>query len=68
MVVSANSTRSGAIEAGLKRLQHSRAHIIGTVLTKFEMNKSGYGYDYNYSYEYGAGSEAADQRSSTATF
>ena len=65
MVVSANSTRNGAIEAGLKRLQHSRAHIIGTVLTKFEMNKSGYGYDYNYSYEYGTGSEAADQRSST---
>lgn len=67
LVACANSTRTGAIEAGLKRLQHSRAHILGTVLTKYEMNKSGYGYNYNYSYEYGAGagSDSADQQSTT---
>jgi len=61
MVVSANSTRKAAVEAGLKRLQHSRANVLGMVLTKYEMNKSGYGYDYNYSYnyEYGAGSDEA---------
>ena len=67
LVASAGITRSGAVEAGLKRLRHSRAHILGTVLTKFDMNKSGYGYgyDYHYSYEYGASSDAGDHQVST---
>ena len=56
LVVSANSTRKGGLEAGLKRLSHSRASILGSILTMFEMKKAGYGYsyDYHYSYEYGA--------------
>lgn len=53
LVVSANTTRKGALEACLKRLQHARANILGTVFTKIEMGKGGYGYDYHYSYDYG---------------
>ncbi|MDO8862431.1 polysaccharide biosynthesis tyrosine autokinase [Haliea sp. E1-2-M8] len=56
LVVQANSTRQGAVEAALKRLRHSRANVLGAVMTKFDMSKSsyGYGYDYQYSYSYGA--------------
>jgi len=64
LVASAGNTTRGALEAGLKRLQHSRAHILGTVLSKFDMNKTGYGYDYHYSYDYGASGDAGDQQTS----
>jgi len=61
MVVAANSTRLGAVEAGLKRLRHSRARVLGSVLTKFDLSKAsyGYGYDYQYSYSYGGTSAEA---------
>jgi polysaccharide biosynthesis transport protein len=62
LVVSANSTRSGALEASLKRLCHSRANILGSVLTKLDLNKSSYGYDYHYSYDYGAGDDDKNYR------
>jgi len=65
LVVSANNTHKGAVEAGLKRLQHSRANVLGTVLTMHEMNKAGYGYDYNYNYnyDYGSGSDEDEDES-----
>ncbi|MEM1154955.1 MAG: polysaccharide biosynthesis tyrosine autokinase [Pseudomonadota bacterium] len=56
LVAAAGSTRTGGIEAGLKRLRHTRTNILGTVLTKFPMDKANYGYDYHYSYSYGASS------------
>ena len=63
LVVAANSTRQGAVEAALKRLRHSRANVLGAVMTKFDMSKAsygyGYGYDYQYSYSYGASPEQA---------
>jgi polysaccharide biosynthesis transport protein len=63
LVVAANSTRQGAVEAALKRLRHSRANVLGAVMTKFDMSKAsygyGYGYDYQYSYSYGATPEQA---------
>lgn len=64
LVVSANDTRKAAVEAGLKRLQHSRANVLGMVLTRYQMNKAGYGYDYNYNYqyEYGGDTDATDAR------
>ena len=51
----ANNVKALGFILGVKRLKHSRANILGTVLTKFDLNKStyGYGYDYNYSYSYG---------------
>ena len=61
LVVAANSTRQGAVEASLKRLRHSRSNVLGAVMTKFDMSKAsyGYGYDYQYSYSYGASPEQA---------
>ena len=63
-VAAAGYARTGGVEAGLKRLRHSRANILGTVLTKFDLNKSnhgyGYGYDYAYSYNYGGGAEPGE--------
>ncbi|TDG12866.1 polysaccharide biosynthesis tyrosine autokinase [Seongchinamella unica] len=56
LVVAAGQARNGGVEAGLKRLQHSRANVLGTVLTKLDLNKSSYGYgaDYGYAYSYGS--------------
>lgn len=63
LVVAANSTRQGAVEAALKRLRHSRSNVLGAVMTKFDMSKAsygyGYGYDYQYTYSYGATPEQA---------
>ena len=60
-VVAANTARRGGVEAGLKRLRHSRANVLGMVLTKFDMSRSsygyGYGYSYNYAYHYSYGAE-----------
>lgn len=65
LVVSANSTRQGAVEAAVKRLYHSRANLLGTVMTKFDISKAGYGYgygyDYQYTYSYGAGPDTAGE-------
>jgi capsular exopolysaccharide synthesis family protein len=61
LVVTANSTRRGAVEAALKRLGHSRSNVLGAVLTKFDLSKAsygyGYGYDYQYSYSYGGAAQ-----------
>ncbi len=58
LVAAAGQARNGAVEAALKRLQHTRANVLGTVLTKLDLNKASYGYggsyDYAYSYNYGA--------------
>jgi capsular exopolysaccharide synthesis family protein len=67
LVASANSTRTGAIEAGLKRLRHSRANILGTVLTKFDLNKANYGYDYHYSYSYGMSEDGLEKHSASGS-
>ena len=34
----------------IKRLQLSRASVIGAVLTKYDAKTTGYGYDYGYGY------------------
>lgn len=64
LVVSANSTRQGAVEAAVKRLYHSRSNLLGSVMTKFDISKAGYGYgygyDYQYTYSYGAGPEVEE--------
>jgi polysaccharide biosynthesis transport protein len=48
-IVGAGQTRSGFVRAAIKRLQFSRASLVGTVLTKFDARNS-YGYDYGYGY------------------
>ena len=53
-VVSAGSTRTDGVRVALKRLEQTRVHILGVVLTKFNSNAAGYGYGYGYGYgDYG---------------
>jgi succinoglycan biosynthesis transport protein ExoP len=51
-VVAAGSAKTGAIRGALKRLQLSRANLIGAVLTKYEAKRVSYGYGYGEGNEY----------------
>ncbi len=39
-------------KAALKRLIGARAHIVGTLLTKYDARVAGYGYGSDYGYHY----------------
>ena len=53
LVVAANETRRSILRVALKRLQFSRANVIGALLSKFDSSQIGYGYGYGYGeYEY----------------
>jgi capsular exopolysaccharide synthesis family protein len=55
-VVGAGQVRTKLIGAAIKRLQFSRASLIGTVLTRFDVRSTyGYGYAYGFGGGYGAG-------------
>ena len=55
-IVGAGQVRTRMIRAAIKRLQFSRAALIGTILTRFDARSSyGYGYGYGYRYHYGYG-------------
>jgi Mrp family chromosome partitioning ATPase len=55
LVVSSGETRKGLAVASIRRLQQARAHLIGSVLTKFDARTAGYGYGYGYGYGSGYG-------------
>ncbi|KAA1188918.1 polysaccharide biosynthesis tyrosine autokinase [Pseudohalioglobus sediminis] len=65
LVVAAGEARNGGVEAGLKRLRHSRANLLGGVLTKYDLNKASYGYggDYGYAYSYSYGVDNDERKS-----
>ncbi len=57
-VLESRGTRRGQARGALRRLQVGRAHLLGTVLTKFSAKTTSYGgYDYAYDYHYGASPE-----------
>ena len=49
-VVGAGQVKSRAVSGALRRLELSRAPLIGTLLTKYDAKNSGYGYGYGYGY------------------
>jgi capsular exopolysaccharide synthesis family protein len=53
LVVESGRTRATQARHAVERLLAVRAHVIGAVLTKFDMRNSGYGYGYGYNYDYG---------------
>ncbi|QOY62018.1 polysaccharide biosynthesis tyrosine autokinase [Lysobacter sp. H21R4] len=53
LVVSAEKTRSDALQVASDRLVSVRAHLLGTLLTGFDHKRKGEGYGYSY-YSYGA--------------
>ena len=52
LVIQADTTRRGLVRAAVKRLRFARARMVGTVLNKFNANRSGYTYRYSYNYDY----------------
>ncbi|HEX5754965.1 MAG TPA: polysaccharide biosynthesis tyrosine autokinase, partial [Arenimonas sp.] len=58
LVVESGETRIAVAKNAIKRLLAARAHVIGTLLTKFEAKHAGNGYGYGYGdysyYSYGA--------------
>jgi capsular exopolysaccharide synthesis family protein len=72
-VVGAGDKGRGIIRASLRRLQMSRATVLGAVLSKFDPKSVGYTYGYGYghgygyaggpyTYSYGGSIEAADKK------
>jgi capsular exopolysaccharide synthesis family protein len=62
-VLESRGTRRGQARGALRRLQVGRAHLLGTVLTKFNAKSTSYGgYDYAYDYHYGAEPEQEDSK------
>ena len=53
-VIEARSVKERVARRALDRLRQSRAHIIGTVLTRFDPRGAPLGYDYGYGYGYGS--------------
>ena len=63
-VVAAGSAKINALRGSLKRLQLSRANVIGAVLTKYDAKKVSYGYGYGdghqYHYQYSRSAHSKD--------
>jgi succinoglycan biosynthesis transport protein ExoP len=59
-VVRANSSRASTVRVAIDRLASAQAHILGAVLTRFEVKRAHYGqgYDLGYGYGYGDTEEA----------
>lgn len=60
-VAEAQGIRVKLVQNALERLKHSRANILGVVLSKYDARHSKAGYDYGYGYGYGSryGEDAA---------
>jgi capsular exopolysaccharide synthesis family protein len=52
LVAAAEQTHSDALATALGRLHTAHAHVLGTLLTRFDMKRKGEGYGYTY-YSYG---------------
>lgn len=55
MVIQSGATRIQAAQTSVKRLQMTRARLIGCLLTHYDARQSGYGYRYEGYYGYGYG-------------
>lgn len=53
LVVQSGKTRIKTGQAAIKRLTAARAHLIGGLLTHYDVKVAGYGYDYESYYSYG---------------
>jgi capsular exopolysaccharide synthesis family protein len=53
LIIDAMGTRRELAKAALKRLYFARAQMVGVVINKLDVTKSGYHYGYGYGYGYG---------------
>ncbi len=61
LVIEAGRTPATRARHAIERLLAVRTHIIGAILTKFDLKTTGYGYGYGYGYEYHYGHKEAAQ-------
>jgi capsular exopolysaccharide synthesis family protein len=54
-VVEAGATKREVAKGAIKRLRLVDSHLVGVILTKFDMKKAGYRYGHAYGYGYGYG-------------
>ena len=57
-VVEARGVKARMAELAIGRLRQARAHLLGTVLTKFDSRRAHFGYGYEYGYGYGSSKSA----------
>lgn len=60
--VESHGIRFSLVKTALSRLRAANAHIVGGVLTKFEVRRSQYGYEYGYGYGRDESHVSADAR------
>jgi len=53
LVIEAGRTSAAQARHAIERLYAVRGHIIGAILSKFDVRSAGYGYGYGYEYQYG---------------
>jgi len=52
LTVEAGRTSRAQARSAIKRLRLANAHLVGSILTKFDSSRMAYGYGYAYAYEY----------------
>ncbi|MEG8023206.1 GumC family protein [Sphingomonas aerolata] len=57
--VESHGIRATLVKTALGRLASANAHVLGSVLTKFDARKAHFGYGYEYGYGYGRDSKTA---------
>jgi len=64
LVVQAGAIRRPVVQRTIERLLGANGQLIGAMLTKFDVKRSGYGYGYyyTYNYEYGSRTVSADAK------
>lgn len=68
LAVQASGVRRPLVRRTVERLVGANAFLVGVILTKFDLKRSGYGYGYGYHYKYGdaetdgLGTEARQRR------
>jgi capsular exopolysaccharide synthesis family protein len=53
LVIESGRTSAAQAKHAMERLWAIRAHIVGAILSKFDVRSAGYGYGYGYEYRYG---------------
>jgi capsular exopolysaccharide synthesis family protein len=57
LVIESGRTSAAQARHAIDRLYAVRAHLIGAILSKFDVRSAGYGYGYGYEYRYGQTAE-----------
>lgn len=59
LVIEAGGPRRAIVRDALKRLEFARARVIGVLLNKFDVSKTGFAYNYHYQYDYSRNAQSS---------